>query len=144
MTNGFDIDVKAKALEVEDEGLVVEILDETGDPAFDAEGNPVTVKVAGEYSTKYRKAEEWQRKTLMRLRGKEQTGAESLAMQAELVARCVLGWSGFSQNGVLLPFTTANATMVFTKLPFVRKQVESAMGDHASFFKKGSANSVST
>lgn len=140
----FDIDVKAKALEAEDEGIVVEILDELGDPALDADGNPVTVTVAGEYSNKYRKAEEWQRKTLMRLRGKEQTGAESIAMQSELVARCTLAWSGFMQNGAVLPFTTANATMAFSKLPFVRKRVESAMSDHASFFAKGSAGSANT
>lgn len=140
----FDIDVKAKVLDLEDEGLVVEIMDELGDPALDDAGQPVTVTVAGEYSNRYRKAEEWQRKTLMRLRGKEQTGAESIAMQSELVARCVLAWSGFTQNGASVPFSTATATMVFSRLSFVRKQVESSMSNHAAFFSKGSTNSVST
>jgi hypothetical protein len=143
MANGFDIDLNAKALSVEDEGIVVEIMDPQGDPALDADGKPVTVTVAGEYSAKYRKAEEWQRKTLMRQRGKEQTGAESLAMQSEFVARCTLGWSGFTQNGETLSFSTENATMAYSKLPFVRKRVESAMSDHAAFFAKGSTGSAS-
>jgi hypothetical protein len=143
-SNGFDVDQNAKALSVEDDGIVVEIMDPQGDPAYDVEGKPVTVTVAGEYSAKYRRAEEWQRKTLMRMRGKEQTGAESLEMQAEFIARCTLGWSGFTQAGQTLPFTTENATMVFVKLPFVRKRVESAMSDHAAFFAKGSTSSVST
>jgi hypothetical protein len=140
----FDVEAKAELLKVEDDGIVVEILDEMGDPALDADSNPVTVTVAGEYSNKYRKAEEWQRKTLMRLRGKDQTGAESIAMQSELVARCCLGWSGFSNKGTPLPFSTENATLAFSKLPFVRKRVESAMSDHAAFFAKGSTSSVST
>ena len=141
---GFDVDQNAQALSVEDEGIVVEIMDAQGDPILDADSKPVTVTVAGEYSTKYRKAEEWQRKTLMRQRGKEQTGAESLLMQAEFDARCCLGWSGLTQAGQALGFSTENATMAFSKLPFVRKRVESAMSDHAAFFAKGSTSSVNT
>ena len=143
MANGFDVDQNADALSVEDEGAIAEIMDAQGDPVFDASGKPVTVLVAGEYSAKYRKAEEWQRKTLMRQRGKEQTGKESLAMQAEFVARCCLSWSGFTQAGSPLEFSITNATMVFTRLPYVRKRVESAMSDHTAFFAKGSTSSVS-
>ena len=144
MANTFDVDVSAKSLSVEDEGLVVDIFDPQGDPVFDAEGKPVTVTVAGEYSVKYRKAEEWRRKHLQRLHGKEQTGAEALKMDAEFVARCCFGWNGFMQGGQSINFSTENATMVFQKLPFVRKRVELSIGDHAAFFARGSTNSAST
>lgn len=135
---GFDVEKEAEEIAVENEGQVIEIVAASGKVALDDNGKPVTWTVCGINSAQYRKAEAWQRKKYRTFRGRDLTDAEHIAVQAEFVARCSLGCSGFKMGGQVLPFTTENATTILVKLPHVRRQVEAAMGDHEGFTKKGS------
>lgn len=149
----FDIAVQAKEIALEDEGKVVHILDANGDPAFyggteveQSDGSkvienaqPVTWTICGINSKQWRKAEAWQRKAMRVFHGREQTDAEHQEHQAEFVARCSLGNAGFGENGQPLPFTTANATKILVTLPYIRRQLEGVMGNHAGFTKRPSA-----
>jgi hypothetical protein len=139
----FDIAQKETALAIEDEGLTFQLLDENDEPAVE-DGKPVTWTVCGMNSRQYRKAEAWQRKQFQMLAGRKQTGDQQLLMQSEFVARCSLGFSdNFADNGVPLPFTTENAAKILSRLPFVQKQVEQAIGDRARFLARTSNNSPS-
>ncbi len=136
----FDIDVEAKEIAAEDEGVVVNIVDAKGEPAIQADGSPVTWTVCGLNSQQYRKAEAWQRKQFRAIRGREQTQAEYEAMQAEFIARCSLSNTGFVASGQALPFSTENATLILVRLPHVRRQIEAAIADHEGFTKRPSTN----
>lgn len=143
----MDINSTETALAIEDEGIVVEIMGPTGDPEmFGDPEHPVTITVAGTYSKKYRRADEWQRQQVIALRGRKLTGEASLRMLSEFVARCTLGWplGAFVLDGAPLPFSLANAITLYDRLPLVREQVEAGMSDHAGFIKKNSPTSVST
>jgi hypothetical protein len=140
----MDINATEQALSIEDEGITIEILDAKGDPAVDAAGQPVTITVAGSYSKKYRRAQEWQRQQLIALRGKKQTGEQALRMQSAFVARCTIRWSGFTRDQAELPFTVENAADLYDRLSFVQEQVEQGISDHVGFFAKRSTSSPTT
>lgn len=146
----FDIAAKKQELSVEDDGVTIDLLDVNDEPALyggtevpqeDGSvviegGMPVTWKVCGINSEKYAEAEAWQEKVYRSLRGREMSKKEKREHRAAFIARCSLGYSGFSQNDQPFPFTTENATTILVNLPYIRRQVEVAMGDHAGFTKK--------
>jgi len=51
----------------------------------------------------------------------------------ELLVVCTTGWRGLTYKGAELPFTAANAKMLFTELPWIREQVDQAVGDVENF-----------
>lgn len=148
----FDIAAKAKELAVEDAGVVVHITDATGRPAYiggtdvtnedgtvtNVGGTPLTWTVCGMNSKQWRQAETWQRKELRKFRGRDLTTEEYTKHQAEFIARCSRGFSGFSNEGQSFPFTTENATLILTNLPYILRQLQAVMGDHESFTKPAS------
>lgn len=136
----FDIAVQEQALAVEDTGVTLKILDADGEPAVQDDGSPVTWTVCGINSKQYRKAGYWQRKVFQALGGRKQTAEESAAMECEFVARCSLSFAGFTNQGVKVAFSTENATDILSRLPFIMRQVQQAMGDHAGFTKPASRN----
>lgn len=138
----FDITEKKKELAVEDDGVTFHVLGADDEPAFaDEEGKtPVTWTVCGLNSEQYAKAEAWQTKALRAFRGRELTAQERRENYAEFLARCSKGCTGFTDKGEPLPFTTENATAAILALPYLRRQIESRMGDHAGFTKRASAS----
>jgi hypothetical protein len=144
----FNITEKESLVGIEDEGIDVEIDDENGEPAYQADGTtPITIRVVGSLSKRYRKAQENQRQDAIKSIGKKLTGRESLAKQTEFVAACTLGWSaGFTHvvNGAVVdfPFTRENAIDLYTRLPFIQAKLEAAMVDHAGFSRKPSPSSA--
>lgn len=149
----FDIDEQEAGLAVEDVGAVVQILDANEDPAMYGgtsvtkddgstviEGaQPVTWTVCGMNSKTYRKAEAWQRKELRMLGNRKQTADEAALMFCGFIARCSLGYTGMTSKGQPFPFSTDNATSILYRLPFIKRQVEAAMSNHAGFTKTPSA-----
>jgi hypothetical protein len=141
--------VKAE-LTAEDEGAIVEILDQNDEPAMfggttvekDGEtviegAQPVTVRVIGMNSKGYAKAEAWQNQQIQARRGRNATEKQQREEFAGFLARCMRGWAGFfNEDGSELPFTTENATEVLLALPFVRRQVASAVGNGRLFHSK--------
>jgi hypothetical protein len=68
------------------------------------------------------------------------TGEGLNRQQLELVAASIIAWEGFTANGQPYQLTKENAIALLDKAPWIREQVEEAMGDHASFFPKPSTN----
>jgi hypothetical protein len=52
----------------------------------------------------------------------------------ELLSLCATGWRNLTYKGVELPFSTVNAKVIFTDLPWIREQVDQAVGDIENFF----------
>jgi hypothetical protein len=134
----------------EDEAAAVNILDRNDEPAMfggteverDGENviegaQPVQIGVIGINSKAYAKAEAWQRKQFQLLGGRKPNDQEEREIFAGFLARCCRWWKGFfDANDQPIPFSTENATDLFLKLPFVRRQVQGAVGNARLFGQK--------
>jgi hypothetical protein len=139
---GFDIGSKRGVVTArEDDGVEVHVRDELGEYQFyeeNGEQKPVVICMAGTYSSVYRKALAKQRDRAMKQRRASVSGEELHKRQLELIAECVLWWKGFVDGGKPYPHNVTNAVALFEVAPWIREDCESAMGDHESFFSKGS------
>ena len=52
-----------------------------------------------------------------------------------LLAACTTGWTGVIIEGKEIPFSTDNAVMVYERFPWIKEQVDTAIGDRANFIK---------
>jgi len=52
-----------------------------------------------------------------------------------LLAACTTGWSGVIIEGKEIPFSTDNVVMVYERFPWIKEQVDTAIGDRANFIK---------
>jgi hypothetical protein len=136
---GIDLAKAGTVKAREDEGQVVHIRDETGDLAFEGE-TPVTVKIQGSYSAAYRRVEDEQLRRQIKRRLATVTPDQLTANRVELVAACILDWSGFTDGGRPFPCTRENATRLLEVAPWVLNQLAEAQQDHASFFGSRSAS----
>jgi hypothetical protein len=128
---GFDIRAEQAAAAVEDEGTVVVILDREGKP-YGSDEAPVTITVAGRYSSRYRKAEAAINRRPVR--HKKATHETYLDEAKEKVIACTISWAGF----VPAEFTRENLTALYEGCPWVLDQVAEAMNDAANFSKPAS------
>jgi hypothetical protein len=55
--------------------------------------------------------------------------------QIELLVAATIGWRGLELDGEKLAFSADNARMLYTRLPWVREQVDQFIGDRANFLK---------
>jgi hypothetical protein len=138
---GFDIAIKKQELAVEDEGVTFHVTDAANELAYDEDNNPVTWTVCGMNSEAWRRAERWQEKKMREYGGRELTPNERAAIEAEFLARCSKGMTGFTSNGQALPFSTPNATAAIVALPYLKRQIQTRMGNHSVFIKPASVNS---
>lgn len=51
----------------------------------------------------------------------------------ELLAACTTGWRNLELRGVQLPFSAINAKVIYTEFPWIREQVDEAIGDIENF-----------
>jgi len=138
-SGGFDLGAAKPVAALEDEGQTIEIRDIDGEVMTwtdgDGKAHPVTITVAGSYSTRYRRAQEAQITRTMKRRNPQITGEALGKQRLEVVAACVLAWTGFANKGKPLPCDKDNVMFVLEAAPWIREQVEGAMEDHAGFFK---------
>jgi hypothetical protein len=127
----FDIQAERAATAVEDEGTVVVILDREGKP-YGTDEAPVTITVAGRYSSRYRRAEAAINRRPVK--HKKATHETYLDEAKEKVIACTISWTGF------LPaeMTRENLTALYEGCPWVLDQVAEAMNDSANFSRAGS------
>jgi hypothetical protein len=141
-SGGFDITAAKPVTALEDEGQTIEIRDINGEPMTwkDDAGTeyPVTVTVAGSYSTRYRRAQEAQVTRAMKRRNPNLTGEALGKQRLEVEAACVLAWSGFFSKGKPWPCERENVITVLEAAPWIREQIAAAIEDHAGFFKGSS------
>lgn len=134
----MEISTSKSVAEREEEGTTIHLLDEKGDYLFEADA-PVTITVVGTYSKTYRRVQNEQRAKNLKGRRAPLTPEQIDARGTEGLAACVLGWQGFTSDGKPFPYSRDNAIALFQAAPWIREQVEEAMGDHAAFFPKPSA-----
>lgn len=121
----------------EDAGTVVHLKDIEGDLLFDVNGetkSPVTIRVAGTYSERYRKAQKKVAdRNLQRARRGQDFDSDTLDEGTfALEAACIIEWS-FTASGQPFPITAGNWAALVAKQPQWQGQIQRAMGDHASF-----------
>lgn len=113
----------------EDEGFDVELRDAHGQAVRTDAGEPVTVRIVGRYSDRYRKAEakvlerRWQPGRTPKV-DREQIDKDA----AWITAQCVIGWSGIDEE-----HTSENVERLL-KNKLIREQIEQAMEKPAGFF----------
>lgn len=110
-----------------------------------ATGEPLdaTITVAGVDSKRFRKAKhevDNRRLGTMVRRGKANLTAEQLDEESlAILVLCTLGWKNVSWDDKPLECTPENVRMLYTKLPWVREQVDRAMGDRERFLKQSAS-----
>ena len=51
----------------------------------------------------------------------------------DLLAACTTGWTGIMIDGKEIAFSKDNAVMIYERFPWVKEQVDTAIGDRANF-----------
>jgi len=103
------------------------------------EETDIVITVCGQDSDTYkaisRKQQNARLKDMQRGR-KSAATAETLEERGlELLVACVTGWAGIQDGDKDLECNAENVKMVFEKLPFVKEQIDVAIGDRANFMK---------
>ena len=104
------------------------------------DGSEMTVTVHGPYSKKYKAISHAQQNRRLqkaqRTGGKLNLSAEEIEASAlDLLIKCVVGWS-ITLGGERPDCTEAKVREVFEALPWVREQVDAALGDAQAFLDK--------
>lgn len=104
------------------------------------DGSEMTVTVHGPYSSKYKSiSHNQQNRRLMKAQrtgGKLNLTAEEIESSAlDLLVKCVDGWN-ITVGGEKPECTEAKVRELFETLPWVREQVDAAIGDAQAFLGK--------
>lgn len=126
----FSLDAAAQEVAGEDAGIVVALRDKRGRPyVVPGTQKPVTIRIAGSYSTRFRRAKEAQTQRLIdRARRGKNNANDVERANLETLAVCILSW-----DGIPLELSVTNAMHVLTSMPWVREQLQEAQGDHEGF-----------
>lgn len=105
-----------------------------------ADGSEMTITVHGPYSKKYKAVSHAQQNRRLqkaqRTGGKLTVTAEEIEASAlDLLIKCVEDWN-ITLGGEQPPCTEAKVREVFEMLPWVREQVDAALGDAQAFLDK--------
>lgn len=144
-TIGFDLE-DTDVGELEERGTTVHIKDKTGDEMYvPGTETPVTITVVGTLSPTYRRlANKHRDNAVKRMRSSSAFSSEQNDKdELQIIVGCVKGWQGFGANGVEIPPSREALVKLFTKFPFVLKQVQEEMDRRANFSERSSASSAS-
>jgi len=103
----------------------------------------ITITVLGKDSDEFQKVSRSQQKKRMAKMTKGGFRAQNLTPPPEeieadgldILAKCTTGWSGVIVEGKEIEFSVDNATMIYTRFPWIKEQVDVAVGDRANFIK---------
>lgn len=107
---------------------------------LNADGSEMTITVHGPYSKKYKSISHAQQNRRLqkaqRTGGKLNVTAEEIEASAlDLLIKCVESWN-ITLGGEQPACTEAKVREVFEMLPWVREQVDAALGDAQAFLDK--------
>lgn len=114
------------------------------EPLLAANGTPVTIKVLGPDSSKYRALSRSNiRKRLSKMAENKQTTDADLdeneSDALDMLAACTVGWVGvLNTKGEPIECTVENARKLYEAYPVVREQVDGFIGERANFLKASS------
>lgn len=122
------------AFEVDDQPFPVEVV-------HPVSGKPIglVIQVVGTDSAAYqniqrklqnRRLQKWQRNRSTKMSA-EQLEEEQL----ELLCSCIHSWTGMVVDGKEVEFSPDAAREILVRFPFVREQIDEAIGDRANFLK---------
>ena len=98
--------------------------------------NPATITVAGKDSDTYRT---FQRRLLNRrlaVKGRRDSTPTVEELEEEglsLLVTCTLGWKNIELDGKALAFSPGAARQLYSDFPWIREQVDAAIGDRERF-----------
>jgi hypothetical protein len=103
----------------------------------------ITINVLGKDSDEFQKVSRAQNKKRMAKMTKGGFRAQNLTPAPEeverdgleLLAKCTRSWSGVVIDGKDVEFNSANVIMVYERFPWIKEQVDTAIGDRANFIK---------
>ncbi|NTX07059.1 hypothetical protein [Myxococcus sp. CA040A] len=72
------------------------------------------------------------------------TAREIESDAVDMLVRRTLGWSGFVEGGKPVPFSADAALRLYTEHPWLRRQVDDALGDRSRFFEASASSSSAT
>lgn len=126
-----DLSEFSNLAQVQEDGIDVSILHpKTG------ESLGITIKVAGPDSDRQKKARRAvQTERLNMSRNKRPTVPELEADGLKVTVASIISWDGVVDGGQSIDLTPENATTILTKYPFIREQLDAAVGDRAGFIK---------
>ena len=113
------------------------------------EDTDITIRVLGRDSDAFKRVESEQLKRRLEKTRKAKKFSPMSAEEAEedgfdLLAACTTAWTNVALDGGPLPFSAANALMVYKRFPWIKEQVDQAIGDRAVFTMPQSAASSNT
>jgi hypothetical protein len=94
----------------------------------------MTISVSGHDSATFKNAIKERAKAQMSRKSADVDFIANDKEAVELLAKCTTGWTGITEGGKELPFSTANAIYIYTKYNWIREQIDNAIGDRANFF----------
>lgn len=104
----------------------------------------ITINVLGRDSDAFNKIQSAQNKKRFERMQKNKKGTLLDDLDESgiaLLAACTTGWTNVQLNGSILDFSEDNARMVYERFPWIREQIDSAIGDRANFTPPRSAAS---
>ena len=102
-------------------------------PVSGIELEGVTIKVVGTDSKRFRDILKNKAREQMNRKNKPIDLQKAEKESIEMLAACTLGWTGISEGGTELQFSTENAIMMYKKYLWLREQVDEFMNDRANF-----------
>ena len=130
-------DVK-KAVHKAEEGSVLKLKDEHGNPAMAENGQQAWIKLAGMNSKRWREATD----TVgdRRLKRAQRSGSttakdmrEQRSDQCYVFGHVTLEWGGIGSDGQVLECTEENAQALYLECPYLFAQVDEFLSDQANF-----------
>ena len=103
----------------------------------------ININVLGKDSDEFQKVSRAQSKKRMakiakggfRIQNMTPPSEEIEADGMELLAKCTKSWSGVVIDSKEIEFSYNNALMVYERFPWLKEQVDTAIGDRANFIK---------
>lgn len=107
----------------------------TGQPLTQPDGSPVTIRLLGQDSKRWRGYVHRTANKRLQSRKTRQTAEEIEAENTEGWVALTMGWSGIVLEGRPLDCTPENARLIYTRFPFIREQVAEFVSDRANFLR---------
>lgn len=120
-------------------GIDMQVKSLQGDILKDKDGKPVTLKLLGPDSDKYRsmtRAQVRKRFSRMSSADAKDTFAEDEADALEILVACTVGWSGIlTTKGEAIPCSPDTVRALYQTFPAIRDQADVFMASRANFTK---------
>lgn len=128
-TTGVDI-ATLNTVEAAEKGFELELEHPVNGTPLD-----VFITVLGVDSAEYKKAQHATSNRFLKKKKMKLTSEEFDANALETLVACTTGWRNMVYEGEELPFTKNNVKMLYTKVPWIREQVDEAIADRSNFLR---------